>query len=232
MSRALTWLLVMVALAPATAGAQAVQLDHYRAAETSEDGFAISRPTDLGHLRFGARLDLDYALNPLVYEARAGDASTESASVVEHQLAAQLGVALGLFDRAVLFAGLPVNLAMEGSDVAGQPRADGTSVGDLRLGARGRIWGEADDAFAIAASLTFTLPTAQGVDPAVRFAGEDGVSVHPELQAEVRPGLGVRVDVNLGARLRATDRARFVGAGLVVGHELTWGVGVTVPVAN
>ena len=44
------------------ARAQAVTLNQYRAAETPEDGFAISRPDDLGHLRFAAQLHLDYAL--------------------------------------------------------------------------------------------------------------------------------------------------------------------------
>ncbi|MCB9595758.1 MAG: OmpA family protein [Sandaracinaceae bacterium] len=233
MSRRLPWLLVLVAaLSPAVAAAQAVHLDQYRAAETPEDGFAVSRPTDLGHLRFGARLDLDYAFNPLVYEDVRGDASTERASVVEHALAAQLGASVGLFDRLVVHVGLDVNLALTGEAVAGQPVADGTSLGDLRVAARGRLFGERDDPFALALQLTLTLPTAQGVSSGARFAGEDGVTVQPEVLAEVRPGAGIRIDANLGARLRATDRARFVDGGLEVGHELTWAIGVMVPVVE
>jgi hypothetical protein len=38
----------------------------YVPAPTPLDELQLSRPTDLGHLRFGAQLQLDYGLNPLV----------------------------------------------------------------------------------------------------------------------------------------------------------------------
>ncbi|MFK7985968.1 MAG: MYXO-CTERM sorting domain-containing protein [Sandaracinaceae bacterium] len=121
---------------PGSASAQAVHLDQYRSAETPTDGFAMSRPNDLGHLQLGAQLQLDYGFNPLVYELRQGEADSESSSTVEHQLAAQLGVSFGLFDRIVVFAGLPVNLVMEGETPAGAFGPDG--AGSVTLG-----WGRA-----------------------------------------------------------------------------------------
>lgn len=211
------------------AEAQAVHLSQYRAAETAEDGLAISRPDDLGHLRWSAQLHLDYGYNPLVYETALGDTSTEL-SLVEHQLVAQAGFAFGLFDRLVLFAGLPVNLVMEGDDVPGIAAPDGAGLGDLSLGARGRLLGERGDLFALALQLTATFPTAQAANEAMRFSGEDGVTLHPEVLAEIRPGAGVRLTANLGARVRSTDRARFNT--LTVGHELTYGLGVSVPVVE
>ncbi|MCA9615770.1 MAG: hypothetical protein KC586_23600, partial [Myxococcales bacterium] len=57
-----TPLLGAVALAlalPSFATAQrSATLNRFRASETVEDDFAISRPTDLGHLRYGAMLHL------------------------------------------------------------------------------------------------------------------------------------------------------------------------------
>ena len=56
-------------LAPAFASAQVdgggVTLNQYRAAPTIRDGFAVSAPTGLGHLALSARLDVDYAYEPL-----------------------------------------------------------------------------------------------------------------------------------------------------------------------
>ena len=118
---------------PSLASAQSVRLDQYRMAETPEDGFAVSRPSGFGHLRFGARLDVDYALNPLVYQLRGSDPGSETGPIVEHLLAAQLGLSFSLFDRLVISAGMPVNLVMEGRAIDGQPRADGASAGDVYL---------------------------------------------------------------------------------------------------
>ena len=212
----------------ARASAQAVHLDHYRSAEATTDGFGVSRPNDYGHLRFGARVDLDYAFNPLVFEAIVGDPTSERFALVEHQLAAQLGVGVGLFDRVLLYAGLPINLVMDGASDPRVGAADGASVSDARLGGRVRLFGESDDMFGLALQLGFTLPSAQGANAQMRFAGEDGVVVHPEAVAEVRFAERVRVSANVGARIRATDRARLPG--LAVSHEFTYALAVGVQI--
>jgi hypothetical protein len=209
------FLLPFAALAlatPARAQDASVTVDQFRSAETAEDGFALSRPDDRGHLRVGAQLTLDYALNPLVYEDDRGVASSERFAIVEHQLAAHVGAHLGLFDRVVVFLSLPVNLVMSGVDAAQVPMgfaaADGTGLGDMGLGARARLFGERGELFALALQLTFGLPTAMWSNAAQRYSGEQGLVVHPELIGELRFDGGWRVTLDLGARLRATDQAQ------------------------
>lgn len=215
-------MIALVAAGPASVRAQSVRLDQYRMAHTPEDGFAVNRPNDLGHLRFGLRLDVDYALNPLVYRLRGSDPSTVVAPVVEHLLAAQVGVSFGLFDRLVVSAGVPVNALMEGSPIDGQPRADGTSLGDAYLGLRGRLFGEADDAFALSLQVTGTAPTANAARFQSRFAGEANFTIQPQLLVEVRIAEVIRITGNVGALVR--ERQDF--GSLLVRSELTWALGL------
>lgn len=198
-------------------------LDQYRAAETPEDGFAISRPDALGHLRLAAQLHLDYAYNPLVWETIQGDAGTERGAVVRHMLAGTLGLSLGLRDGMVLAFGLPVNLVMSGEEglrVHSSVDADGTTLGDPYLAARFRLLGERDSFFALAVQPTLTLPAATWTHDAT-WAGERSVSGAAELLAELRPR-PLRVAFNVGARFRkGADVGSFTS-----GHDLTWGLGL------
>ncbi len=216
--------------APGTASAQeatdAFQLDQYRPAVSVDDGFVVSRPDDRGHLRMGARLDLDYALAPLVVESMAGTASSESGALVEHALRAHVGLSLGLFDRVVVFAGLPVDLVQSGTSVEGLPAGTGAGLGDVWLGARARLWGEPGELFALGVQLALTLPTAGAANAAQRYSGELGATVAPTVLLEVRPVSRLRLTGNVGARFR-TDRAAEV-VNLAIGHELTWALGATV----
>ena len=217
--------LVLGAAPAATVEAQGFQLDQFRAAETSNDGFAISTPNDLGHLDFGARLSLDYGLNPLVYEARIGDSATERYPVVEHQLSANVGLSLGLFDRVVVYAGLPATLFSQGSDMAPLlARADGTQVGDPYLGARVRLFGERTDVFALGLQLGLTFPLGDAASPSQTYTGERSVTFVPRLMGELRVADNrLRIGLNVGARVReGTDLLS-----LRVGHELTYGLGIT-----
>jgi outer membrane protein OmpA-like peptidoglycan-associated protein len=235
LSSSLVFAFVALAIAvPARAQEASVTVDQFRAAETAEDGFALSRPDDRGHLRVGAQLTLDYALNPLVYEDDRGVAASERFAIVEHQLAAHVSAHLGLFDRVVVFLSLPVNLVMSGVDAAQVPTgfaaADGAGLGDMGLGARARLFGERGELFALALQIAFGLPTAMWSNAAQRYSGEQGLVVHPELIGELRFDGGWRVTLDLGARLRATDQARLVSSGLSVSHELTYGLGLTIPI--
>ena len=211
--------------APAPAAAQSVTLDNYRAAETPEDGFVLSRPTDRGHLQGSAQLHLDYAWNPLVYEQDLGDAGSESASIVEHQLVANLAATLGVWDRLVVFLGMPFNLVMTGEEVEGQPGADGTTLGDLYFGARVRLWGEPDDPFAVGIQVAGTAPTAWAAHDDEHFSGEGFMTFLPKILLEARPGAGVLITANFGARIREREEV----TSLDIRHEFTWGLGVTVP---
>ncbi len=224
-----------------TASAQdrAVTLNQYRPAETANDGFAISRPDDLGHMNLGAQLHLDYAMNPLVYEDSLGMANTERLKIVSNQLTAHLGFALGLFDRLVVFVGLPINLVLSGDeprDSMGNPltavngmrvgSADGTSIGDITFGARLRLVGEREDTFALALNVTGTAPLADAASNRT-YAGDPGFTIVPELLAELR-FKPVRIDLNLGLRFREQS---FI-SNIAVDHELTFGLGLTFEVVK
>lgn len=221
-------LLVLAALftsgIASTALAQGVTLDQYRAAETPLDGFVVTRPRTLGHLRAAAGLHLDFALAPL-----RGSASATGATLVDHELAAQAGIALGLLDRIVVAARLPVVLSMGGPGAAAgapltrDPAASGPGLSDLALSGRYRLVGEEEDVFALAMVTEATIPLAEAASSAQDLAGEAGASFTPELAAELR-FLPVRITANLGARFR--ERALY--ASLRVQHELTWALAVSV----
>jgi len=220
------------ALLPTLVSAQTATLNPFDPGETPEDDFHLSRPTDLGHLRFGAQLHLDYGNDPLVWESDAGDRDSEAASVIGHQLDATVGLSLGLVDRVVVYAGLPVTLLMNGDDeqalrdagINDPVLADGAGLGDIYLGARARLYGEADDAFAVGLQATVTFPTAGDA----HFRGEEFLTVHPELLLEARPGGGARVVLDLGARIRENTDAASTNLGF--GDELTFGLGFAIPV--
>ena len=216
--------LVLSLLAPTSpAGAQGVTLDHYRAAETTRDGFVVTRPRTLGHLGYSASLHVDYALEPL-----RGPASAGGGVLVDHQLVGQLGGAIGLFDRIVFALRLPVVLYMGGSAAgagAAATRDPGASagLGDLALTLRAQLVGDEDDVFALALQTEATVPLAEAASSSQDLAGEAGVSFTPELAAELRFA-PVRITANLGARFREAA----VYQTLAVRHELTWALGVGV----
>jgi outer membrane protein OmpA-like peptidoglycan-associated protein len=204
----------------------AATLTRFRPGATPEDDFHINRPTDLGHLRFGAQLHADYANDPLVWVPASG----EESRIVAHQLDLNVGLSLGLFDRLVVFAGLPVTAVMEGDDDAdlrddGLTTPDGAGLGNAYLGARVRLLGEADEPFALAVQVVGTFPSA-GRDQ--RFRGEDFLTLRPELLAEIRPGGNVRIVPNVGAIVRRSTETP--DTNLAFSNELIFGLGIAVPI--
>ncbi len=234
-------LAALIALSGSTVFAQdSATLNVFSPGETPEDDFHISRPNDFGHVRFGAQLHFDYANDPLVYENMHGDADTEAHRIVGHQLTGTLGLNLGLADRLVIYAGLPLVLVQNGDDAdatgapAGVASADGFGLGDAYLGARLRIFGDADDTVALGLQATVTFPTAGEQ----LFRGDSFLSVHPELLFEIRPG-SARINVNVGGRVREnviagnTDDNAEVEPGngaLTFLDALTFGLGFAVPI--
>ena len=213
---------VLFVALPATSHAQSLTLNRFRASETPDDAFQVSRPDAMAHLDIGVQLHLDYANDPLVYELDLGERESEVSQVVAHQLVGTLGIALGIGNRAVLFAGLPINLWMAGDDdTFGAPSADGSGLGDAYLGARVRILGERDDLVGLGAQATLTFPSGGG-----NYRGDDFISFHPEVLFEIRPEL-FRLTANVGFRLRDNQERN---GKLVSGDELTWALGGTVAV--
>ena len=207
----------------AAQGAQtSIDLNRFRAAPMVEDAFAISRADDLGHMRFGAQLHLDYSNDPLVWETQLGERSTETASIVGHQLTGNVALSLGLADLLAFYVGLPVHFLMTGDDPPPNSlaAADGSSLGDAYLGVRARLYGKRYDSFALAGQFTVTVPTGMGF-----YGGDEKLTGHLQLIPELRLGL-LRLTMNAGVRFRESTRL----AGVVdLGSELTFGFGVTAP---
>ncbi len=209
----------------------AFQVNQFRPSERADDGFAISTAQDLGHLRFGAQLYLDYADDPLVFEDGLGG----QASVVHRQLAGHLQLSFGLFDRLIIFAGLPYDFVVDEkpsddftllTGTFGIPTPTGGGLGDFWFGARVRAWGEADDLFQIAVQATLNLHTAQTADSRQFYRGDSDRSIvggHPELLMTFNLIDGrLRLSGNLGFWIRNNVQ---VGPDVNIGEELTWGAG-------
>lgn len=215
---------IPVAVTAQSSGSSAITLSRFQPAETPADDFQLSRPLDQGHLRFGFHLHGDYANDPLVIE-QTGDGIAQSTKVVAHQVTGSLGVYLGLWERLVLFAGLPVVAHMAGENDGSRSRpfrlaetSDPRGQGNLYVGARLRLVGEADSIAAVALQATMTAPTA-GKNQ--EFRGEDRFAAHPELLFALRPG-PLRLVLNVGARIHkvasTTNIRQFT--------ELTYGLGL------
>lgn len=204
--------------------AQSITLNNFAPAPLPEDDFALSRPIDQGHMRFGFALHGDYANSPLVIEGTRGDRSREIAELVGHQGNLTMAVSLGLFDRLVLFGGLPVVALMRGADdatIAGlgySERRDVAGLGNAFVGGRVRLFGDADDMAAMAIQGTVSLPTAGSNQS---FRGEDRVMWKPEVSFALRPGI-FRVVANVGANLRRNGGTENIKDH----HELTFGLGL------
>jgi outer membrane protein OmpA-like peptidoglycan-associated protein len=227
-------LLVTAASAAPASAQSAITLDRYSAAETTEDGFAISRPNDLGHLRFGAMLHVDYASDPLVVELASGSADSESAAAVSDELVGHLRLAFGIAERLVLFGGLDAVFLMNGDDFVDPETggvvnlADGGGLGDARFGGRLRLVGDNDAVASLGLQLTATFPTADAADDAQRLRGEESVNFLPELLFELRLAKIFRVTANLGVRVRENVSLNSAE----IADTFEWGMGLTLAPAE
>lgn len=208
--------------ARAHAQASAV-LNHYRAAPRADDGFMLNAASTGPHLGFEAALHLDYANDPLVYEELASESGTELTALVSDQLTANAVFSLGLYDSALIYAGLPVTLVMTGNPVGSQPTATGFGVGDLRIGGRLRL--HSSSAASVSLNMEITAPTGEGgSNGRPGTAGDSGATFAPQAVADITAG-PMSVLVNFGARWRPDiefSNIRFTDL-------LTFGAGLSLP---
>ena len=133
-------LIALLASPGRAAASPGVGVDQYRPPASSDDGLATQTPQVGRHLTLDARMIVDYARKPLVFETARGDAGSTQVAQVCDQLRLWLSGSISLFDRLLIFAGLPLDLLFQGSTLGQQPTATGFGTGDLTLGARGFIW--------------------------------------------------------------------------------------------
>ena len=175
--RALTASALCIALSSMTAPAfaqDAIAPNRYRPSFAGDRFFAVGSPYAAGHLDLHGMLLLDYGHDPLVLRTASGGEETSVGSVVEHQLFMHLNTTFSLFDRVALNLEAPIALYQDGADpVVGGTTFSSPSAGqfgDLRIGLRGRLYGEYDDPIQLGLTGYLWVPT--GTDD---FVSNDGV---------------------------------------------------------
>ena len=175
-------------------------LERFQPSAPGDGLFGVPSPSVGGHLIPRGRAVVDFGLSPLSIQE--GDKRT---AIVGQQTYLHLGASLPLFNRALVSFDMPFALAQSGDSptVAGVkfPSPAGADVGDLRLGARVRLFGEDTNQFQVAAGAYFYVPTG----PSGSYAGDGSVRGEPHII------MGGRVkqffyNVSLGTTLRASER--------------------------
>ena len=224
------WALVAVLGLGPSAGRAQVALEQFKPAPLATDGFALSRPNVLDGGGWDLLVVFDYALSPLEFE-RTTRGVTREERVVQHHLVGHAGAGVAIADRVALFFSVPVHILMEGDDpddfTNAAPPPDDAGLGDVAVGARLRIAGEADDVAALGLELIGRLPTAKLANEDQQYSGDEIGSYESALLGELRLG-GFDVQLRAGARLRRQYRF----ADLVLGHELLLGLGARLQVAG
>ncbi len=210
---------------PAAAEAQQsgqVDLPKFDPAPAGDRFFGVPSPFAPGKLTFHGGIVLDYAHDPLVLEDSNGKVLGK---IIEHQLFLHLNVAFSIINRIEINADMPFALVNAGDGKVAGGTFSGTNafqspdqagVGDLRLGARFRFFGEYYDPFQISLGGYVWLPTAT-----------DGDFIGSGIRGEPQVLVGGRADrfiysVMLGPEFR---QPRSVG-GVKISHQFDWGAGV------
>lgn len=178
-----------LAVGPAFAQQAGYASNHFNPSERGSQWFVLDSLDMRGNGRLALGLVNDYSYRSLVGYERDGDAQ---GSVVRNQYFAHLGGSVLFADRFRLALNVPLQVYGDGNPaiingVLHQPAKD-TAVGDVRLSADVRIFGEKGDAATMAAGGELFLPagstaayTGDGkprVIPRVLFAGESGMLVY------------------------------------------------------
>lgn len=175
-------------------------LERFQPTVPGDGLFGVPSPSVGGHLIPRGRAVVDFGLNPLSIQE--GD---ERKAIVSQQTYLHLGASLPLFNRALISFDMPFALAQAGDSptVAGVqfPSPAGADVGDLRLGARVRLFGDDENQFQAAAGVYFYVPTGPGGS----YAADGSVRGDPHLI------IGGRVkqffySASFGTSLRASQR--------------------------
>jgi OmpA-OmpF porin, OOP family len=210
----------LIAAASPALGQSGLALDRFDPAPAGDRMFGVQSPYVAGDLTPHLMLLADYAHDPLVIKTT--PSNNDLGPVVQSQFFLHLNGGLALWSRLYVNLDLPLALYQKGDDPSvpdGQTFASpsGAKVGDLRLGARVRIWGEYFDPFQIAVGGYVWFPT--GAKYA--FVGNGEVRGLPQLI------LGGRVAERLvwsaagGPEIQASDTY----GGVDQGSMFKWGAG-------
>ncbi|AKV00540.1 outer membrane protein OmpA [Labilithrix luteola] len=217
--------LLLASLTKEAAAQQApLALNRFDPAPAGDRFFGVQSPYAAGKATPHVMLLGDYAHNPLVLRWNGSDES--AGKVVTSQLFLHLNGGISLFNRLNLNVDLPLALLQEG----GSPTNGGTTFaspggaefGDLRLGARLRLFGEYDDPFQVAVGGYVWVPT--GSDSSGSFVGDGKVRGLPQAIVGGRVANRFIYSAAVGPELRANENF----GGTEMGTMLKWGAGVGV----
>lgn len=171
---------VSPALASAQSAGETFAINRYNPSERGSDWFANESLDLRGHWRPALGLVGDLAYKPLVMYDANGD---ELSAIVRYQAYAHLGGGVILWDRVRLAASAPVLAYSQGerqTTTGGTfSSEDGTSFGDLRIGADVRLLGTYGGLLTVAAGAQLHLPT--GNQDA--YAGDGSARLQPRVLA-------------------------------------------------
>ncbi|HEY1535343.1 MAG TPA: porin, partial [Polyangiaceae bacterium] len=156
-----TTVALLVSARSAQAQTSGLALDRFDPAPAGDRMFGVPSPYVAGQHTPHVMLLGDYAHNPLVL--RSEPSGKRVGAIVGDQLYLNLDVGIALWNRLLLDLDVPVALAQSGDSPSsgGQTFSSPSSVqfGDLRFGARLRIFGEYHDPFQIAVGGYVWAPT-------------------------------------------------------------------------
>lgn len=167
-------------------------------AQETQNGFTINRyePTAAGEWSlwvdhpwysstryFAAGITLNYGHNLLRFGRVNGDVVDPSVSVIEHQLLGHVDLAGSFLDRVLITATLPITFLERGTPTAGVAPTEGVVVGDPRLGAWIRLFGQPyRSGFSMSLGANVWIPLRQFSNSGVSTSSSDSfVRVLPKL---------------------------------------------------
>jgi outer membrane protein OmpA-like peptidoglycan-associated protein len=179
----------------------------------------VSRPRVLPHLALRAAASFNYLTGPAVVADRNSGATLRK--LVSNREEAELGLALGLFDRFQVSLMAPAVLhqraELPGQDLGG---ATASGFGNPTIVPRAVLIGRDESPFALGVEVPVTLPLWD--TPA--YMGYDGWGVEPRLLTEAQAG-PVVISTSVGTLLKREQRI----FNLRDGDQLTYGLTTLLP---
>jgi len=208
----------LLALAGA-AGAQeegGFALNQLKATPAGDTFLSVPSPFAAGHLELRGHAMFDYARHPIRQ-------SSDDVAVVEAQGYVRGDLSLALWDRLLISADMPLSVVQSTGDATASAATytalDAPQAGDLRFGARGRLYGENLDVFQLGVGSYLYLPTGN----AEQYTGEGAVrgAFHASAGGRFGPNyLGFLWNAAGGVELRGSDSPQAITYGAAVAVSL------------
>lgn len=180
-------LLVLVGLLCAAPVARAqnygFQINRYEPTPAGEWSFMIDHPWYSSTRHFAAGVTLNYGHEPLVYGRLSPDGTfTQIDPIIRHQLIGHIDLAGSFADRVTVALSLPITLLERGQEFAGVRPVEGGSVGDPRLSAMVRVFGQPErGGVSLHAGLALWFPLRAFTDSLAPQSSDQGVRLLPKL---------------------------------------------------